>query len=416
MKTTLTNLWPLFLGITLLLAGNGLQGTLLGVRGTMEGFSTFTIGIIMSCYSLGYMIGSITVQRLVVNVGHIRVFSAMASLASGAVLLHAVFPNPVLWMFIRMLSGFSFAALFVVTESWLNAAATATTRGKIMGIYLFLYYGAMGIGQFMLAIDSPSNFTLFIIVSVLISLALVPISLSKRPAPALPELHPMNLKRLFKVSPLGVMGVFISGLTVGTLFSIGPVFAAEIGYDSSRIAIFMVVIIFSGMIFQIPAGWLSDKFDRRYVLLGFAFMAAMIALISYISSHVDGLLLIFLGCLSALTLSIYSVAAAHTNDRLEVGEVVSASAGLILVNGMGSVAGPLVATAMMERGGPEMLFIFMALGLSLLGSFAVYRMTQRGAVPESEQFGHVTLPSRASTVMATLAETATIEAEEDKPQ
>ena len=268
MFKVLHNSWPLFFGIGLIMVGNGLQGTLLGVRATMEGFDTATIGLIMSLYYFGFLGGSYYVPKLMSRVGHIRVFAALASLASGTVLLHGLYPDPFLWAIIRAFTGFAYAGLYIVVESWFNNVSTSKTRGRIFGLYQLISYSGMVLGQFLLNFSDPAMIDLFVITSILVSIAIMPIALSSRPAPEFEEPDHLSLKRLFKISPFGLIGVFITGLGTGTLFGLGAVYATEIGMSIAQTSTFMAFFIVGGVVSQIPIGWLSDHFDRRIVMIG----------------------------------------------------------------------------------------------------------------------------------------------------
>jgi len=247
MIKTITNSWPLFFGLALIMIGNGLQGTLLGVRASMEGFETVTIGLIMSLYYFGFLAGSYYVPKLVSNVGHIRVFTALASLASATVLIHGLIPEAWVWAPVRFLTGFAYAGLYIVVESWLNNQSTNKTRGTIFGIYQFIGFGGMAIGQYFLTFSDPGKIDLFIIASIMVSVALLPIALSSRPAPEFDEPEPLSLKKLYKISPFGLIGVFAVGFGTSALFGIGAVYATEMGMTLPQISTFMALFAFYGV-------------------------------------------------------------------------------------------------------------------------------------------------------------------------
>jgi MFS family permease len=254
MIRTLSKSWPLFFGLALIMVGNGLQGTLLGIRASIEGFDTKTIGLIMSLYYLGFLGGSYYVPKLVGKVGHIRVFTALASLASTTVLLHGLYPDPWLWALIRAFTGFAYAGLYIVVESWLNDISTNKNRGRVMSLYLLITNAGLVLGQFLLNVASPEVIDLFIMTSILVSIALLPISLSSRPAPIFEEPHPVSLKSLYKISPLGLIGCLGIGITNGTMFSMGAVYATDIGLSLPQISVFMAAYILGGVFFQITVG------------------------------------------------------------------------------------------------------------------------------------------------------------------
>lgn len=342
--------WPLFLGLGLIMVGNGLQGTLLGVRANIDGFSTATTGLIMSLYYLGFMVGSLIAPKLVENVGHIRVFSALASLASTTVLFHAIFPSAILWGLIRIMTGFGFAGIFIVVESWLNGLATNKNRGQVLALYILITYGGMAIGQFLLNLADPGSATLFILTSVLVSLALVPISLSKRPAPDFSAPERLKIKTLFQKSPTGVIGAIMSGVSGGTVFAIGAVYAIQSGMDTAQVSTFMA-FLFWGM--GVP---------------------------------------------------IYALSIAYTNDHLEQHQILAASSSLILLNGIGACIGPLSVTGLMSIFGTEAFFPGLSIIFALTCLFTLYRSTVSEAIPVDEQGSYVVTPARSSHVMANIIE------------
>jgi MFS family permease len=384
--------------------GNGLQGTLLGVRATIEGFDTATIGFIMSLYYLGYLGGSYYVPKLVSRVGHIRVFTALASLASATVLLHGLYPDPWLWAGIRSLTGFSYAGLYIVVESWLNNTSTKKTRGKIFGIYQVISYGGMVIGQFLLNLSDPSTINLFVMTSILVSIALIPISLSSRPAPDFDEPDHLPLKRLFKVSPLGLAGCFGTGVGGGALFGLGAVYASEIGMTIPQISTFMALFIFGGVATQIPIGWLSDRYDRRIVLIAISFLSAIASILCFVTSgHPLSLnfAMFILGCLS---LPIYGLAMAHITDHLTPKQYVAGSSSAILINGLGAAIGPLIISLFMEMTHINSFFILIAGVFMTLCVYGLYRTQQSDAVPLEDQGDHVSMPLRPSPISMTITE------------
>jgi MFS family permease len=403
-KTLLTS-WPLFFGLSMLMIGNGLQGTLLGVRASIEHFDTTAIGLIMSFYYVGFLAGSAVVPRLVVKVGHIRVFAAMASLASTTVLIHGLFPNPYLWCVVRILSGFSFAALFIVIESWLNNVATNKTRGQVMAVYLVILYASMVIGQFLLSTADPGQMELFVLTSVLISIALLPISLSSRPAPILEAPQRVSLKYLYTMSPLAVVGVFFSGLAASTLFGMGPVYGEKMGMTLPQISSFMAAFIAGGVLFQTPIGWLSDKFDRRIIFIGVTFLAAAISLCAYFVAPISyPALLVAMIFLGGMSLSIYALAIAHMNDHLGAPQIVAASASMIMINGVGSCLGPVTISALMAAQGTNAFYPMLSFIFALISAFGIYRTFRRAPVPLEEQGEHIPLHTRASPIIMQIAE------------
>lgn len=387
------------------MVGNGLQGTLLGVRATIEGFDTTAIGLIMSLYYLGYMLGSYYVPKMVSRVGHIRVFTALASLASTTVLLHGLYPDPWLWSIIRAFTGFSYAGIYIVVESWLNDSSTNKTRGQTMSIYLLISNAGLIGGQFLLNIASPEQIDLFIITSVLVSLALLPISLSSRPAPAFNEPEPVSIKKLYKFSPLGLVGSFGIGITNGTMFSMGAVYAADMGLSLPQISTFMAVYILGGVIFQIPVGKLSDHFDRRKVIIFITLAAALVGFGCFLTSEL-GLIFLYLTLFvfGGLSLTIYGLCLAHTNDHLTPRQFVAASSSLILVNGVGSAIGPFTVSIFMAIMGIGYFFPVIAMAFLCISIYGFHRTHMRPSVPLEEQGDHIVMPPRPTPISMTITE------------
>ncbi len=400
MHKTLVSSWPLFFGISMIMVGSGLQGTLLGVRATLENFPTYSIGLIMSMYYVGFMLGSHYVPKLIQGVGHIRVFAALASIASTTVLIHALFPTEGVWGIVRAITGFSYAGLYIVIESWLNQAADNKTRGTIMAAYLIVLYAAMAVGQFLLTLYDPMGMELFVLTSILVTLAVLPISLSSRPAPKFEAPVKVSPKELFKTSPLGVYGVFASGMAGACLFSIGPVYAADAGFSLSQISTFMAAAIVGGVLLQFPIGRCSDVFDRRRVLIAVSAATALFcALAIFVAPMSVYALYLAMFLIGGTALTIYGLASAHTNDHLAPAQIVAASASMLMVNGLGSVMGPFLSTFLMNLTAPWMFFAFMGAAYGSVAIFGLYRTTRAAPVPRDQQDKFVAQPSPSSNMM-----------------
>ena len=380
--------------------GNGLQGSLLGLRANIEGFPTAVTGFIMSGYYVGFLIGSVVTPKILASVGHVRVFAALASLASSAALVHAVFPDPYVWGLFRILTGFSFAGLYIVSESWLNDTATNETRGQLLSIYMVITFGGMAGGQFLLNSYDPGGFQLFVIVSILVSLALIPTALTASPMPSMEASDKLGIRKLYEISPLGVVGVIIVGISHGGFFAMAAVYAGLIGLSIGQISLFISLAVIGGALMQMPIGRLSDKMDRRKVLVMTAGMTAILALVL---SQLQGLdnKLYFLGVslvFGGFCMPIYSLCLAHTNDHLEPNQMVAASSGLILLNGFGAILGPISVSALMSTFGPSAFFPFMATACFCIVLFALYRMTMRPSVSLDDQVDFVAMPVRSGLV------------------
>jgi len=378
MFSVLIKTWALFFGYALISLAHGLQGTLIGVRAVFEGFSFVSTGFVVAGYYVGYLTGSITIPIFLKRVGHIRVFAALASLASIAILLHSVFLQPQMWFFIRILSGISLAGIYVIMESWLNDKSTNETRGQILSIYMMITFAFLGLGQLLLNLSDPLQVDLFILVSILLSFALLPILLSNTEAPNTSNPKSLSLKELFKISPLGFVGAFFTGLAHGSLLGYGAVYAAAKGLGLFEISIFMLIVSSFGALFQWPIGYISDKIDRRIVLIGVTFIASGLSLFIVASSYIS--LIIFfllLAIFAGMSLPLYSLTIAHTNDFLQQNEIVGATATIGILIGLGAICGPIIASLFMSMIGPDGFFVYLFIVHSLLGLFGLYRMTKR---------------------------------------
>jgi MFS family permease len=360
-----------------MMLGVGLQGTLLGVRATIEGFPTVVTGVIMSAYFAGFVGGSLLTPRLVERVGHIRVFAALASTASVGALVHGVFLIPWIWIVVRLLSGFCMAGLYIVVESWINDRATNESRGKLLSVYMVVSLGSLGLGQFLLNAADPAGVLLFLLASVLVSLAVLPIALTPGSAPAHEEAQSMGLRTLWKVSPLGLIGVMAEGLAAAAFYGMGAVYAREQGMDAFGVSLFMAAATFGGMIMQWPIGHASDRSDRRTII---AMVSVAGALASFAAIFLGGVAqLVAVALLGGTMMPLYSLSIAHTNDYLQPSQMVAASSSMILMSGTAAIAGPILASLWMQFAGIGGFFLFISSSLLLVGAFAIYR-SMRGRV------------------------------------
>jgi MFS family permease len=378
MVNVLTKTWALFFGFAIISLAHGLQGTLIGVRAVLEGFSFISTGFIIAGYYVGYLSGSIIIPILLKRVGHIRVFAALASLASIAILLHSVFLESYMWFFIRILSGISLAGIYVIMESWLNDKSTNETRGKILSIYMIVTFSFLGMGQLLLNLSDPAQVDLFILISILLSFALLPILLTNTEAPNTNDPKNISIKELYIISPFGFVGAFFTGLAHSAILGYGAVFAAAKGLGLFEISIFMLIVSSFGALFQWPIGHISDKIDRRVVLIGVTFIASGLSLFIVVSSYISLLIFfIILAIYAGMSLPMYSLTIAHTNDFLQQNEIVGASAAISILVGIGSICGPIIASFFMSIIGPDGFFIYLFIVHILLGFFGLYRMTKR---------------------------------------
>jgi len=403
MLAAIQSVWALLFGFSLLMLGNGLQGSLLGLRASLEGFGTGVTGFVMSAYFVGLLFGAALTPKLVLRVGHIRVFAALASMASAFILLHAVFLSAPVWFGIRLVTGFCFSGLYVVSESWLNQASTNETRGKLLSIYMIISYASFGFGKLLLNVADPSGFPLFILISVLVSLALVPISLTRTFAPQIETPQAISLKQLYNLSPMGFIGCLFSGLAQGAFFGMGAVYGKISGFSVGQLSLLLSLPMLGLVIFQLPIGALSDRFDRRVILGVAAFASAVLAIVCIIAFDYSFLAIgLSFTVFGGFSMPIYSLSLAHTNDSLNSDQMLEASSKLVFVFGLGSVFGPLTAGLAMDVFGPHAFFVYLAIVYVFIGIFAVYRMTQREVVPLEERGEFVLVAPRASRV-ATVA-------------
>ena len=372
---TIINSWALFTGFGLIMLAHALQGTLLNINAVLFNFTDFEIGYVFSGYFLGYLFSSIQCPKLIKNVGHIRVFAAFASLGSIAILLHWVVVNPIAWLIFRMITGFSFAAIYIVCESWLNDRADNNSRGQLIGFYMIVLYFSNCGGVLLVNLSPTSEAYLYILISLLISVALVPILLTKKPAPDISTPKFISLKELFLKSPMAFVGSFAIGLIYSALFGLMGVFGAKIGLSVFQISIMFFVNTFIGAVFQYPVGKISDKFDRRTIL----FVLNIIAIASLIFAFLFGpssfyILLIFIAIHSAVSLPYYAVVISHMNDFLEKEEIISGSSTLTLVNALGMVMGPLLASLFMAYLGAYGYFVYMIVIYCLVAPYNFARI------------------------------------------
>ena len=396
MASVLYKTWALFFGFAIISLAHGLQGTLLGVRAIIEGFSFIATGLVVAGYYLGYLSGSIIIPILLKRVGHIRVFAALASLASIAILLHSVFLEPYMWFFIRILTGISLSGIYVIMESWLNDKSTNETRGQTLSVYMIITFAFVGLGQFLLNLSDPIKVDLFILVSILLSFALLPILLSSSEAPNISNPKRFSLKELFVITPLGFVGAFFTGLAHSAVFGYGAVYATAKQLSLFEISIFMVILTSCGAISQWPIGFISDKIDRRVVLVCVTLIASILSLVIVASSYLSLIIFfILLAIYSSVSLPMYSLVIAHTNDFLQQDEIVGAVASIAILVGIGSICGPILASLFMNLIGADGFFVYLFLVHGLLGIFGLYRMTKR-AKPTDLESQYVPLPRNIS--------------------
>ncbi|MGK7653304.1 MFS transporter [Roseovarius sp. B08] len=416
MFSVLSSAWALLLGMMLLQVGNGMQGTLLGVRGQMEGFSTLEMSLVMSGYFLGFLFGSRMAPEMIRRVGHVRVFAALASMISAVMILYPAFANPWAWGVGRVLIGFCFSGVYVTAESWLNNAATNDNRGKALSLYMIVQMVGIVSAQALMLTADPGGFVLFIIPSVLISLSFAPILLSISPTPAFDTTKPMTLREIMKISPLGCVGMFLLGGVFAAQFGMAAVYGAEAGLTVGQISTFVATFYVGAMLVQYPLGWLSDRMDRRLLILIAAAISALGAVIGMALGGVFWLLLVAAFLVGGMSNPLYSLLIAYTNDFLGSDDMAAAAGGMVFINGLGAVFGPIITGWIMGVVGPSGYFLHIATLCTLMAAYAAYRMTQRAAPSAEETERYTAVMPNASPMAVTYAQEVAMEAAEENAE
>jgi MFS family permease len=390
MLTTFLSISSLLFGIAILLLGSGLMGTLLSLRGGMEGFSDTTTGIVMSGFFVGYIVGSYLSPRLVRRVGHIRVFAAYAAIAAVSVMLHGLWIDPWFWWVLRVISGVCSVGIYLAVESWLSVLVPHSRRGRLYAVYTTVNLLALGAGQYLLLPFGPKALETFVLAGICFVLALVPVALTRvDPPPTIPAPQ-LQFRRLLQISPLGAMGAFATGLGNGAFWGLSALFGHKLGLTPTEIAMFVSAVIFGGALLQWPIGHLSDTHDRRIVLAFVCLFGFLSMLAAYAVARVQlqGLIVsgVFYG---GFSFAVYSLAVAHANDHLKPEEILDATRGLLLLNGIGAAIGPVAAGYFMAEAGAPAFLLFLGGTLALLGLFAAWRMLVSAPVAVEQQAAFV---------------------------
>lgn len=398
MISVLRTTWPLLLGILLLMVGNGMQGTLLGIRGDIEGIPTFLMSLVMSAYFGGFLLGSLLVPDLIKHVGHVRVFAALGSLISAGLVLFAVEPHWISWSLLRFLIGFCFCGVYVTAESWLNAGSTNENRGQSLSAYMIVQLLGIVVAQALLNVGDPAGYLLFIIPSVLVSLAFTPILLSAQPAPQFETIKRMSFGRLYRASPLGCVGIFLMGGVFAALSGMSSVWGAMIGLSVAQISLFVAAIYAGGLVLQYPIGWISDRYDRRKLVLILSAIGGLCGLLVIAAQPGTVGLVIAGAIMGGVANPIYALLLAYTNDYLDQSDMAAASAGLLFIYGIGSMGGPVITGWLMDVIGPDGYWVYMGVLLAALTAYAAWRATQRRALTPDEQGSFAVITPSATPV------------------
>ena len=403
MRSVLLSSWTLFFGIFLFMAGNGLQGALLGTRAEQLAFGDLTTGIIMAGYFSGFLLGSSWVPSLVSNVGHVRVFGALAGLASSSILVHAIFEFASMWIIMRFVTGFAYSGMYIVAESWINDKATNETRGSLLSVYMIITMSGLILGLMLLSSGDPEETDLFIMVSILVSIAVIPILMTAAKVPEIQEPEKISIRRVYDTSPLAVIGMAMIGMSSAMIFGMGAVYATKLGLSLAEISIYMSAVMLGALLLQYPIGKLSDNFDRRSVILVVQIMTIGATAIAYFTEDMGRWIFIAAAALyGGIHTPLYSLYIAHANDYLSPRQIVATSSKLVMINGVGAIFGAPLVGYTMGVYGPSAFYPTQGAIHVVMSLIVIYRMQARPAVPAEAQAPFVAVPTRSTPMAATL--------------
>ncbi|MCB8838797.1 MFS transporter [Aurantimonas sp. VKM B-3413] len=415
MFRVLTSIWALLVGIVLIMLGNGMHFTLIGLRGGIEGFSATELSIVTSGYFVGFLSGARYTPSLIRNVGHVRVFAALGSFMSAGLIAFPLLTEPWAWTLLRLLVGFCMSGIYVTAESWLNDASTNETRGKVLSAYMIAQtLGIIG-AQALLTLGDAGTSVLFIGASILVSVSFAPILLTASRTPETELARPMPLKELFVGSPLGTVGMILLGSAYATQSGMGAVFGTLIGMTKSQIALFVAMLFTGALLFQYPIGWLSDRIDRRQIIFAASVIGAASSLLGWMTGGGLWPLMISAFFVGGITTPLYALLLAHTNDFLPPEDMPAASGGLVFTFGIGAIIGPLVTGWAMERSSPIAFWLVLAVTFTGIAAYALYRMTQRSALPASQTESYIGVVPTTSPVAVEAASVWAAEQAEENP-
>ena len=414
MFRVLSGVWPLMLGILLIMLGNGMHFTLIGLRGGIEGFSSAELAVVTSAYFLGFLSGARFTPLMIRNVGHVRVFAALGSFMSAALIAFPLLTEPWAWTLLRVLIGFCMSGIYVAAESWLNNASSNETRGKVLSAYMIAQtLGIIG-AQGLLTLGDAATSVLFICASILVSISFAPILLAATPVPAAEVARAMPLSDLFRGSPLGTVGIFLLGGIYATQSGMGAVFGSQIGMSAAQIALFVAMLFAGALLLQYPIGWLSDRVDRRKLIFAAAVIGAVFCALGWFTAGGIEFLLISAFFAGGVTTPLYALFLAYTNDGLATEDMPAASGGLVFTFGLGAIIGPLGTGWAMQGFGPFAFWLVMSATFGAIAVYAMYRMTQRASLPASETDSYVGVLPTSSPVAVEAAVTWSAEMAEQE--
>jgi MFS family permease len=393
-----SGIWALLIGIVFIMLGNGMHFTLIGVRGGIEGFSATDLAIVASGYFLGFLSGARLTPGMIRRVGHVRVFAALGSFMSAGLIAFPIFTDPISWTVLRILVGFCMSGIYVTAESWLNASATNETRGKVLSAYMIAQtLGIIG-AQALLTLGDAATAVLFIGASILVSISFGPILLSVMPTPAAEVTRAMPLRTLFTNTPLGTVGVFLLGTIYATQSGMGAVYGTQVGLSADQIALFIAMLFGGALLLQYPIGWLSDRVDRRKLILGCSVLGAAFCAAGWVQQDDIWLLMGAAFLTGGVTTPLYALLLAYTNDALSPEDMPAASGGLVLTFGIGAILGPLGTGWAMQVMGPQAFWLALGIVFTAIAVYAAFRMTRRATVPVEETESYLGVLPTASPI------------------
>jgi MFS family permease len=404
MFQVISSSWALLLGMFMLMIGNGLQGTLLGLRGEYEGFSTFEISTVMSAYFVGFLGAARLAPLMLRSVGHVRVFSAFGSTISAVLILYPTLTEPWAWVLGRVIIGFCFCGVYITAESWLNDASSNQNRGKALSLYMIVQMAGIILAQYLLVLGDFKGYTLFIISSVLVSMSFAPVLLSNRPTPAFAMTKPLPIRQLIKASPLACMGMFLLGSVFAAQFGMSAVYGSRAGLSVGQISLMVSGTYLAALVLQYPIGWLSDRMDRRKLILALAVFGGVGSLLSFVFAGHFWLILFSAAAVGGTSNPLYALLIAYANDYLDRADMAAASGGLLFINGLGAIAGPLILGWIMDNMGASGFWAFISVLMLGLAGYAGWRMTRRKTIENPDRASYAPIGAQASAVAAGLAQ------------
>lgn len=386
MRQILKSVTTPIVSLVILCMGNALFVTYTSVRLKMDGYSINTIGYVVGAYFAGQLVGSYLCDRLIARIGHIRAYAVLATSMTVLAMLQAMFLQLWMWALVRFLGGVCIAGLFIVIESWLLAKSTSNTKGKVLSIYMTSFYAAQGIGQLLLNVSDPISVIPFAIVVILSAVSIIPISMTKASVPTMNQRSSLNIVKLVKKCSLGVYTCAISGLLLGPIYGLIPIFAKDSGMTLTGVSYAACFTILGGFVLQWPIGQLSDKTDRRKVISFIGFAAAIIAAITiFVSAQSEILIFILLAAFGGFSFTVYPLGIAHSSDSVEEKDLISITALLSIAYSVGSIIGPVIASYFMDFLGPKGIFIYSTIVGTTLGTLALVKTFEKKTLPEKEK-------------------------------